>query len=338
VEVLSVILTSGLLVSTAQAQAPESGAPMIEGTPVTGVSEHGATLEAKVNPRGLETAYELRLVWQDADPPAYGEPVTGGVQAQQGRIAAGSGEQAVSANVTNLKPGYTYWYEAGAINSAGRTQGESPYSFGFHASGGHFEQQLTGPPLGGEMPLFAQWDAELEEKNRQAGAEAEAKVHREEEAAAAALTKRREEEAATTHKREEGAGPKKKEEAPATESVYLAGRNIVVQGKGVALVKVECLGKDRCRGKLTLTTPRRARPKAATTTSGAAASPGLVGFVDIPTSYSDHAPKTGQPGSKVSRGGIAHAPTRECHPKRGVLSWLCVQVQFSFTQSGEGGN
>jgi hypothetical protein len=103
------------------------------------------------------------------------------------------------------------------------------------------------------MPLFRQWDAELEERNRQAGAEAEAKVHREQEAAAPAAKKHQEEEAAATHKREEGVGPKKKEEAPGRGSILLASTGVGVQSNGKALVKLDCLGIKSCHGKLTLT-------------------------------------------------------------------------------------
>ncbi len=112
---------------------------------MTNIIEQGVTLEAQIDPQGSEAAYEFRLVWQDADPPAPGEPVTGGEQIQGGHIAAGSEDQTVSAVVTNLQPGYTYWYEVVASNSAGKAKA-GPYSFGFLNDGAYPNGTGPGPP------------------------------------------------------------------------------------------------------------------------------------------------------------------------------------------------
>jgi hypothetical protein len=36
---------------------------------------------AQINPEGNETSYEIEMLWQDADPPAPGEAVSGGSHA-----------------------------------------------------------------------------------------------------------------------------------------------------------------------------------------------------------------------------------------------------------------
>jgi hypothetical protein len=88
------------------------------------VAEHAVEVEAQIDPGGLETVYEVRLVWQEADPKGGptndGERPSGGAQTPTGHIAAGSGDQAVSATLAGLRCGYTYWYVVTAVNSAGR--------------------------------------------------------------------------------------------------------------------------------------------------------------------------------------------------------------------------
>jgi hypothetical protein len=69
------VLAAGFLASAELALAAEGESPTIVSTSVTDVTEHGVTLVAQINPPGSETAYELHLVWQDAHPPASGEPV-----------------------------------------------------------------------------------------------------------------------------------------------------------------------------------------------------------------------------------------------------------------------
>ncbi len=149
------ILAGALMLSGAPpALASGVGSPRIESTAVTNIIEQGVTLEAQIDPQGSEAAYEFRLVWQDADPPAPGEPVTGGEQIQGGHIAAGSEDQTVSAVVTNLQPGYTYWYEVVASNSAGKAKA-GPYSFGFLNDGAYPNGTGPGPPYRTEESQLA---------------------------------------------------------------------------------------------------------------------------------------------------------------------------------------
>ena len=105
-----------------------------------------------------------------------------------------------------------------------------------------------------EVEKGKEWFNEFAEENaRKVAEEAAVRMRHEEEATAAAARKHREEEAAASHKREEEAAPKKKkEEALATGGIALADTTVTVQGGGVALVKLECLGGASCHGKLAL--------------------------------------------------------------------------------------
>jgi hypothetical protein len=125
----ALVVSCGLVVacffgSASLALATEGTAPTITGVSVTVSTEYSATVVAQINPEGSETAYEFRLVRQDASPSGPGEPVAGGPQAQSGHIPAGVLAKSVSATLTGLQPSYTYWYTITAINSAGRTVGE----------------------------------------------------------------------------------------------------------------------------------------------------------------------------------------------------------------------
>ncbi len=164
--IVCAVMAGGLMLSGAQALAA-TGEPVISGVSVTNVTEHGVTIEAQINSEGSETAYEIRLVWQVADPKGgppnggEGELPTGGPQTQTGNIAAGSGDQTVSATLA-LQWGYTYYYVIAAISSAGKTKGESPYSIPFHISGEFPNGSGTGPPYESEIPLWSTRLAESE--------------------------------------------------------------------------------------------------------------------------------------------------------------------------------
>jgi hypothetical protein len=154
------VLAAGFLSSVAPASATEVQSPTIDGTTVTNVTEHGVTLVAHINPQGSETAYEFRLVWQDAHPPASGEPIPGGPQVHGGHIAAGFGDQTVSAILTGLQPGYTYWYVVVATNSESRAKA-GPYWFGFHNGGVYPGGVGPGPPYETEIP---EWSIDVAEE------------------------------------------------------------------------------------------------------------------------------------------------------------------------------
>ncbi len=97
--------------STLEAAEPAPETPSIEGESVGvfSVTEHEATLEATIDPQGLETTYEFLL---------------GGQPVGSGRLAAGESDQHVSVRVSGLEPdhSYTYWVVATSSNGtrAGR--------------------------------------------------------------------------------------------------------------------------------------------------------------------------------------------------------------------------
>jgi len=115
----------------------EVGPPIIESKSVTGITANNATLNAKINPHGLDTKYGFYLAYPICPPPEPGMvtclaigtievPVTGGV------ISASSGPTSVSVNLVEagiaLSPGtkYEWWVEA--TNSMGNTSKSGAFS------------------------------------------------------------------------------------------------------------------------------------------------------------------------------------------------------------------
>ena len=205
-----------LLLSPSQAGAAEvtgeGSAPAVGGTSVTSFTEREAMLEVEINPQGIETEFEIRLVSQAHSSEGEREPVAGGPQAQTGHIAAVSEDETVGAIMKGLQPGYAYWYVVTATNSAGKTEGDSPYTFVFKSgSGGGGNTGNTGSQYGSETPSWytslsesesEQTIKEYEAKQAQIAKEQEAQRAREAAVRAfeeAALKKREEEELAKEH-------------------------------------------------------------------------------------------------------------------------------------------
>jgi hypothetical protein len=249
------ILAGGLVLSAGRASAAEGVGPVIGQVTATESAEHEVEVEAQIDPGGLETTYEVWLMWQEADPTGgptnSGERPTGGPQTQTGHIAAGSGDQTVSVILKGLQWGYTYWYGVRAVNSACNTRGQSPYTFALHISGEFPDGSGTGPPYETEISCgftklseneAAQTLKEYEAKHAKELEAQHAKEHEEQEfkeavARAAEATERKQHE-----EQEENKG-----------GLSLAGTNVTVKGDGVAVVQLECLGIAACRGRLTLT-------------------------------------------------------------------------------------
>jgi hypothetical protein len=235
--------------------AAEAQRPEVEASPVTALTEHGATLGAVIDPHGLETEYEFRLVWQDPDAhPAVGETMTGGIQTQTGRIAAGAGAQTVSFNVTSLQPGNTYWYELGAINSDGATNGLSPYQFSFH-SHAEFPEGESNPPYEGQMPLFvrfeaARLEAQMAQTTRENEARQQQKTREAEEQRAGQATRWAAEAAALAHRQQEEAAAQHSQ--PPAHCVVPALRGQTLKAARRSLARAHCrIGR--------ISRPRRAR-------------------------------------------------------------------------------
>jgi hypothetical protein len=213
-------LATAILVAlpAAPALAAEDRAPVIDKTTLVSVTEVGATIEAQINPEGLEAGYEIKLVWQDADPPAPGEPMTGS-HSQSGQLAASFDDQTVSAVLTGMQRGYTYWYQVIAANANGKTKsGAQP--FGYLNGGAYPEGEGLGPPREPELSQetlesgvrqTAKIVAEAEAQRRQAKEQEEQQRARETAAEqaieAAELKRHHEEEAKEALAREEAEHP-----------------------------------------------------------------------------------------------------------------------------------
>jgi hypothetical protein len=240
------------------AQAYESTGPVIGHVVATEVAEHEVKVEAQINPGGLETAYEFRLVWQLPDPPGgppanAGEQPTGGPQRQTGDIPAATTNQIVNATFTDLPWGYMYYYVVVAANSAGQTKGESPYQFGFHISGEFPNGEGTGPPYESEVPL---WYIKLsEEESAKTLKEYEAKHAKELEAQQAKEHQEQEFREAAAREAEATARREHEEREHEKGSLSLSSATVMVKHGRTALVKLECLGIAACKGKLTLKAP-----------------------------------------------------------------------------------
>ncbi len=109
------------------ASASAASAPSIEGESVSHITATDATLEARVNPNGLQTQYEFWLMFANCQNPPPGSAECESISVQrvgEGEIPAGSTSQSVSAQLTGLHRGYSYTFWAVATNSSGETVGE----------------------------------------------------------------------------------------------------------------------------------------------------------------------------------------------------------------------
>jgi hypothetical protein len=103
------------------------GPPLIESESVSDVTATGATLEAQINPGGLETEYEFWLAFANCQNPPPGAAECESITVQRvgtGKLPASSTGQSVSATLTHLHPGYSYTYWVVAGNSGGEAVGE----------------------------------------------------------------------------------------------------------------------------------------------------------------------------------------------------------------------
>ncbi|MGN6373279.1 MAG: hypothetical protein ACTHM1_09860 [Solirubrobacteraceae bacterium] len=82
----------------------------------------GVDLEAQINPQGNETTYEFLSVWREMKPRERGEPLAADSPAQEGHIGAGYSDVTVSAFLSGLQPGYTYWFEVVATSLGNSTR------------------------------------------------------------------------------------------------------------------------------------------------------------------------------------------------------------------------
>lgn len=95
--------------TTAQAAV----APAVQTGGASSVTQNSATVSGSVSPNGLATS-----VWFE-----WGTSGNLGSVTQQQSVGSGTGNQTISANLTNLAPGTTYFYRVAAQNSAGTSHG-----------------------------------------------------------------------------------------------------------------------------------------------------------------------------------------------------------------------
>jgi hypothetical protein len=136
--VLAVVVTSSLAVAaTARAASP----PSIESESATNITATDATLEAQINPGGLETSYEFRLETPECEEMVGPGAIVGCKLVGTGTILAGSSIQTVSTDIAeaweDLSPNTTYLFAVFATNSAGPASGHHE---------GRFETASAAPP------------------------------------------------------------------------------------------------------------------------------------------------------------------------------------------------
>jgi hypothetical protein len=121
------------LASGLAASAQASTVPVIDSESASSITEHDATLEAQINPDGLETTYEFRLETPECQMMEGPGPMVGCKLVGSGTIPTGSATATVSTDIANawqkLTPNTTYTYVVFAKNSAGSASGRHEGSF-----------------------------------------------------------------------------------------------------------------------------------------------------------------------------------------------------------------
>jgi len=107
---------------------PSSGdTPTIESISVSSITEHDATLEAQINPNGLETTYQFFL-WVGCYPASCEHISEVRPALPVETLPSTQGEQSVSLDLNSagvtLEPNRDYYYSVVATNSAGETHRE----------------------------------------------------------------------------------------------------------------------------------------------------------------------------------------------------------------------
>jgi len=219
------------------------GQPTIVDAQATNITEDSATLEAQIDPEGSETTYEFWREFSVCQHPSDCEAIAVGTVGE-GHIAAGDSEQTVSVQLSDLQPGYSYSYWAVATNSAGKVQSRERV----------FETQPAGACSEGcheEVPPYeSKLSPGIEESARNY---AEGALAREAERQAKAAKEQAEREAANKAGQPVAPITTSSSPTPAIGGLSLDGTSLTVQSNGMALVKLNCLGVESCRGKLTLT-------------------------------------------------------------------------------------
>jgi hypothetical protein len=99
-----------------------AGVPAVVSESATSITDTGATLNATINPNGLDTTCEFQYV-DDAGFQATGYNTATSVACTPADLGSSFTDQSASASATGLTPGTTYHFRAVATNSAGTTNG-----------------------------------------------------------------------------------------------------------------------------------------------------------------------------------------------------------------------
>ena len=132
---LSVAMTAaacGVWASAAQAQEGVTGPPTIESLSVKSITSKRVTLEATIDPNGLETTYAFLFAHPECQPHPERCNLIVVEQPREGHIPAGSASQTVSASFTpftHVIPENHYIYWLVASNSAGKAKSEEEEFF-----------------------------------------------------------------------------------------------------------------------------------------------------------------------------------------------------------------
>jgi Subtilase family len=116
----------GIAGFTPSATPPPSARPAIDEESASHITQHDATIEAQIDPEGLQTEYEIWI----ADPCQAPTECIRDVVVARGSVPAGATEEYVSVDLAasgaklNIEPGTRYGYQVLATNAAGETEGE----------------------------------------------------------------------------------------------------------------------------------------------------------------------------------------------------------------------
>jgi hypothetical protein len=227
-----------------QASAAGEEPPTIPNTVATYITEHGAKLEAQINPHSSETKYELWLECANSEGTPCG-PVA--AQEQGGVLMPETGEQTVSVTMTGLQPDLHYSYGVAASNAAGKSQ----VHWGFST-------QHLGACSGGICPMKSEVSLADYEGDRKYAGEAPT---REAERQAKTVAAEQAEREAKSKMSGQASTPASTQTTPVDGSVALADASIRVIDGQVLRVRLACLGSQSCRGTLTFTVKAPAKSR-----------------------------------------------------------------------------
>jgi hypothetical protein len=235
---LAAALAAGALLPVS-ASAAEGKPPKIESVG-TGVGGE-VTVNAQINPEGLETTWEIKLACAVCGPPGYTPAV--------GQLSAVNETRTVSLNLTGIQPG-TYSFDVHASNTAGEAFTQSELTVPATPPGACPNGCGTGEEYRAEIPAWSSNLAEGESAQTIKEYEAKQAKEREEQQAKEAAIRAAEATALKQHEEREAA---ERTEEQAEEAQEAAPPCVVPSLRGYTLAAARhALTKHHCRpGKIT---------------------------------------------------------------------------------------